>query len=267
MNTTTKIIFAGHHIKPSFAHTIFALILREITTTYSRAFGGYLWAILEPVAGIVLLAYLFSLSFQRPPIGNNFALFYAVGYLPFTAFLDISTKVQGAMQFSKPLLQFSAVSFLDTILARWILNLVTQFTVFLIVITSIIFYYRIGANLDFGAVACAFLMAVCLGLGIGTLNAFLGMVLPIWQQIWRVAMRPLFIVSCVLFLFETVPQPFRDVLWYNPIVHVIGMMRHGFYPTYSANFVSPAYVFAIAGVTFLLGLILLRKYHRHFLDE
>ena len=35
---------------------VFALIIREMSTTYGRSAGGYIWAILEPVGAIALMS-------------------------------------------------------------------------------------------------------------------------------------------------------------------------------------------------------------------
>ena len=79
-------------------------------------------------------------------------------------------------------------------------------------------------------------------------------------------MRPLFILSSIFFVFESIPQPYRDYLWYNPLVHVVGMMRRGFYPTYDAPYVEPLYVFGIAVGCTVTGLIALHRYHRDLLN-
>ena len=55
-------------------------------------------------------------------------------------------------------------------------------------------------------------------------------------------------------------------MWYNPLVHVVGQMRSGFYPYYDAPYVSPAYVFAISLICFALGLVMLRRYARDILQ-
>ena len=77
-----------------FVRTILALILREMSTTYGRSAGGYIWAVLEPAAGIALLAFAFSLALRAPSLGTNFALFYATGYLPFMLYFYSAKKSQ-----------------------------------------------------------------------------------------------------------------------------------------------------------------------------
>ena len=94
------------HARRKFAtpRAIVALMLREMATTYGRSPGGYIWAVLEPAAGIALLTAIFSLGFRSPPIGSNFPIFYATGLVPFLAFIDVTNKTAASVTFSKPLL-------------------------------------------------------------------------------------------------------------------------------------------------------------------
>lgn len=244
-----------------------ALALREMATTYGRSPGGYIWAILEPVAGTALLTFLFSVAFNSPPIGDNFPLFYATGLLPFLMYMEISGKVSQSISFSRPLLFYPTVTYFDTILARFLLNFITQVLVFAIVIGGIIVFYDLSPITNIAAIFLALLMSGSLALGVGSLNCFLISMFPLWARIWAILNRPLFIVSGIFFVFESIPQPFRDFLWYNPLVHIIGMMRHAFYATYEASFVSVTYILGISGFCFMLSLIFLNRYHRHILNN
>ena len=105
-----------------------------------------------------------------------------------------------------------------------------------------------------------------LGIGIGTLNCYLMSSFFLWERAWQLATRPLFIISGIFFMFGSIPQQARDVLWYNPLVHVIGMMRSGFYANYDASYVSVTYVAVISAVTFTLGLLLLWRHHLYLLE-
>ena len=72
------------------ARAVAALILREMATTYGRSPGGYLWALLDPIAGLLVMTLIFTVMVQSPPLGESFALFYATGFLPFTIYNDIA---------------------------------------------------------------------------------------------------------------------------------------------------------------------------------
>ena len=247
--------------------TVVALMLREMATTNSRSAGGYIWAILEPVAGILLLTAIFSAAFRTPPLGVNFPIFYATGLVPFTLYVSISSKMAASLQFSKALLAYPTVTFFDALAARFLVNLITQIMAAYLIFTFILVIYDTRTILDLLRIIEAFVMAGVLAAGIGMMNCYLFSVFPLWQQFWSIINRPLFIISCIFFTFETVPQPYRDYLWYNPLVHVIGMSRSGFYSTYEATYVSRLYIYGLGFGLMLLGLLFLRRFYRDLIDR
>jgi capsular polysaccharide transport system permease protein len=242
--------------------TVTALVLREMSTTYGKSAGGYLWAILEPVAGIALLSLVFSLVMRNPAIGNNFTLFYATGVMPFTIFSGSVNKLAQALNFSRQLLAYPTVTYIDAILARFFLYMLTEIMVWGVVLVGILVLFDTRVIPDPEIIAGAMLLSGFLGLGVGTLNCYLTTQFPLWQQIWGVLMRPMLILSCVMFVFDSIPHPFRDWLWFNPVVHLVGLTRHGFYTGYDAPYVSVAYVMAISAVCFVIGLVLLHRNYR-----
>lgn len=68
-------------------------------------------------------------------------------------------------------------------------------------------------------------------------------------------------------LFDQMPQWAREWLWYNPIVHSVGMMRHGFYPSYHATYVSVAYVMSVSLICGVIGLMLLYRHQTDLLER
>lgn len=249
------------------ARTVAALILREISTAYGRSPGGYLWAVLDPVLGISLLSLVFSQFMRSPALGTNFPLFYATGYLPFVMYNDISGKMMQSLRFSRPFLAYPTVTFFDVLLARLILNFSVHLVVFCIVISGISFIYHLPLALDFATIAEALLLIALFAAGIGTLNCFLIMRFPLWERAWQIATRPLFIVSGVFFLYEAMPHSAKEVLWYNPLVHLIGLLRRGAYGTYDAPYVDVLFVVSAGLLPLLLGLLLLLRYYRDLLER
>lgn len=245
--------------------TISALFIREMSTTYGRSAGGYLWAIAEPVAALILMSLVFSLALRAPSLGTNFALFYASGFLPFIGFMDVSQKVSTALRFSKQLLAYPGVTFIDALIARLFLNMLTQIMIFIVVVPSLIIAFNVDVILSIPQIALGMAMAFWLAAGVGTLNCYLLTRFPVWERVWSIITRPLFFISGVFFIFDDIPQPFQDWLWYNPLVHIVGVVRRGIYTTYDGSYVSIVYVFFIGGVTLVAGLLLLRRYYREIL--
>ena len=249
------------------ARAIFALMLREMASTYGRSPGGYLWAVGDPVAGVILLTLAFSLAFEAPPLGSNFPLFYATGFLPFMAYTELTMKIGQAIRYSRPLLTYPTVTFVDAILSRLFLNLLTELAVFVIVFGGIVLLFGLRLDADPIRLLHALAMLTVLVLGLGTFNCYMFGAFPVWERIWGILNRPMFFLSGVFFVVDSLPRGFRDLILLNPLTHVIAEMRAGLYPTYDARYISPLYVYAV-GLTFLfIGMLLLYRHHRFLINE
>ena len=245
-----------------FFRSFAALTLREMTTTYGRSPGGYAWAVLEPVAGIAVLSIVFSFVMRAPSLGTNFIYFFSGGVLLFTLYGSASNAAASSVRFSQALLEYPAVSFIDALLARFVLNAMTQLLVMFIVIAGIILIYDLQPILRWPALFQAIAMTLALSFGLGTVNCYLTTSYPLWERIWAVLNRPMFFISGVMFVPEDLPWKVRDYLMWNPLMHATSEMRKGMFVTYDAVHVSPLYVFTLSLGLTMLGLLLLRRHHK-----
>jgi hypothetical protein len=72
----------------------------------------------------------------------------------------------------------------------------------------------------------------------------------------------LFLISGVIFLYEDMPAFAQDIIWYNPLMHLTGLMREGFYPLYRPTYISLGYVALCVMAPMVLGLLLLLRRQR-----
>ncbi|WP_340110456.1 ABC transporter permease [Pikeienuella sp. HZG-20] len=237
---------------PSFVNirVIIALMMREMSTRYGRSAGGYIWAILEPVGAILILSIVFSAAIRTPSIGTSFPLFFATGYLPFQFYSELSAFSAAAITMNKSLLTYPRVTPIDAILARFFLQFFTISTSSIIIFSGIVVVEDIHTIYDYVALLKAVGYASLLGLGVGTTNTVIFAFVPTYRNVWKIVTRPMFLISGVFFLYEDMPRTVQDILWYNPVLHVVGLMRRGFYPTYHATYVSEFYVGGL-GILFL----------------
>lgn len=252
----------------SFAtlRTITALILREMGTRYGKSPGGYLWAVAEPLGAILVLSIGFSLVLRTPSLGSVFLIFYATGYLPFSLYTTLANSIARALKFSKPLLLYPSVTWIDAVLARFVLNTLTGIAVAYLLILGILLTIETGTVLNMPPVIGAMAMAACLGLGVGMTNCALAGIFPTWDNIWTIVSRPLFLASAIIYIYEDLPPVAQDVLWFNPLVHITGLMRSGFYPMYNPSYISPTYVMLVAMILMVLGIMLLQRHHKDILN-
>ena len=212
---------------------LFALIVRDMSAKFGRSVGGYLWAIAEPLGGIVLLAVAFSLALRIAADRHELPLLLRHRGHPLLPLQQ--DRQQRRRTRCAPIAACSAISVvtpLDAVLAGCAARVLTMSVVALLLFAGIILIDDVAVNFEPVRVVRAFAMAAFLGLGVGTLNCVLFGFFPTWKNIWGVLTRPLFLVSGVFFTFNSAPPAFRTVLWYNPIAQVIGEMRAGFYGGY-----------------------------------
>jgi capsular polysaccharide transport system permease protein len=243
-----------------------ALMIREMITRYGRSWGGYIWAIIEPMSVILMLTLVFTQILDRPVYGDSFLLFFATGYLPFYFFMNVSGQVSSGIAVNRELLQLPMVKPIDVLFARFVLAYLT-----LLIVSVVIFYVaaltmRHGMSFDPVSILAGFTSAALLGLGVGCLNAFIFAILPVWRQVWGVLSAPLLIISGVFYPLDSLPSHIQDILVWNPIVHSIGRTRAAFYPSYRDEYVDLRYVLVIALVAFLIALYVMLR-HRTILIE
>lgn len=255
--------------RPRFqmCRTVMALVLREMSTTYGRSAGGYFWAILEPVLGIALLSLIFSMALSSPALGDNFPLFYASGYLPFSMTMHLLNKIAASVRFSRPFMAYPCVTFVDALVARLVLNGLTNMVITAIVVFGIMLIFGLPLWADLGAISASIGLGMLLGTGIGTINCYLSTSFPVYEQIWVIATRPLFLMSGVFFTFDALPRVAQEVLWYNPLVHIVGLMRRGLYPTYNSDYISVSYVILVSMVALFFGLLLLSRHFKRLMES
>lgn len=247
--------------------SIGALVLREMSTRYGRSPGGYVWALLQPLGIIVLLAFAFSLLQKSPSLGTSFLLFKATGMLILQMFIGLGNSVGQSLSYSKALLFYPRVSWIDAVIARFLLNALVLLCVMVIILTGIIVFESIRTVLDWPKIILSTIMTATFGLGIGCLNCFLFMRYSVWQNIWGIVTAPLFLISGVVFLYEDLPLLAQNILWYNPLIHLTGLMRDGFYPVYTPTYISLNYVGAWILIPMVTGLLLLRQFNRDLINR
>ena len=244
-----------------------ALILREMATTYGRSPGGYAWALIEPVVGTAVLTSAFTFFVSRPPIGSSFELFFATGMVPFLMWMSVTNKIGTTLIFSRPLLVYPAVTFVDALVARFIVNFLTELMVFYVVMAGILMIYDTRSILDPLRLMEAVALLAMVSFAIGTMNAYLFMRFHLWHQVWSIITRPMMLISGVMMTFDALPDFVKDVLWWNPLIHIIGLVRMGFYPSYDGYYISVIYLVALSLTLTAFGFLLLEAYGRKLLSE
>jgi capsular polysaccharide transport system permease protein len=246
---------------------IYALIIRETRTRFGDSALGYGWALLEPVMHILMLSLIFAvLMHGRPPIGDHFFIFYYTGIIPYHLFVHTSTSMTYAITSNGSLLQLPLVGTFDVLMARALLELLTDTLVAVILLAG---FGTIGLGVlpqDVAAVSASLLVVWLIGLGCGFANAVINAFTKSWDKIWAQLTRLLYFCSGIFYVPGMMPDWVRDILAWNPILHAVDWFRSGFFQEYEPHWLDRPYLSTVALLAVLAGLGLERGL-RHRLYE
>jgi capsular polysaccharide transport system permease protein len=233
-----------------------ALVIREMSTRFGSKPGGYVWALLDPAAHIAFLSVIFLAISHAPALGTSYPLFFATGYIGFQFYQAMAGYLNSAVNANRALLSYPNVAPIDTIFARYILQLGTTALVGFCVFIPISMTMRTELNIQWPYIIEAAFAASVLALGVGFLNNVLFPRFPLYEKFYDIVTRPMFLISGVFYLPDSLPHPVREVVLINPLVHVIMLFRKGFYPEYRAIGFDGQYLYTIAFSVLFAGLAL-----------
>lgn len=230
--------------------------MREMSTRFGAKPGGYLWAFLDPVSHIAFLSVIFMAIAHMPPLGTSFPLFFATGYIGFQFYQALAGYLNSAVSGNKALLSYPSVAPIDTVAARYVLQIVTTTIVAIGVLGYIVLTLRHPVAIHLPPLLEAMAAASLIALGGGLANTVLFTMYPIYEKLFAIVTRPLFLVSGVFYLPDSLPGFAKDVILFNPLAHIVMQFRTGFYPQYRAVGYDGFYVWSVAAGFMFIGLLL-----------
>ena len=245
-----------------------ALLLREAVSRLSTGRAAWLWLLLEPLVYVVVMLVIFTIIRMHTVGGIDTIIWLMVGMLAFLMFKRTATQTQNAVGSNQGLFTYRQVKPVDTVLVRAALE------GFITILVSCILF---GGAALFGidtlpsdplSVLEAFFGLWLLGMGFGLIASVAGELVPELDKVIGFAMTPLYFASGVIFPIAVIPQPYRDWLLLNPVVHGVEAARLGFAPYYHAvPDLSIAYIYGFALGAIFFGLALHRRFAERLVTE
>lgn len=262
--TRTRISFS--EALRSKRNVMTAVILRDMRTRFFNHGLGFLIVSLWPLAHMLILLMIYSLTGRRTPFGDSLYVFFATGLIPTLAFMYVSRFMSLSLILNRPMLTFPAVTVVDVMLARAFLEVVAAFITLVFVMTII---YAIGDNpfpWDLSEAVKAYLSALLLAVGVGVLAGVIVMFSPFFATIYALMMILVYLGSGTLFVISSLPDVISTPLSYNPVVHAVEWMRVAYYPTYSTKILDKEYLIGFGMTSLFLGLLLERVLRGRMLE-
>ena len=246
---------------------VFALMLHNIRTRFGGHGLGYLLAIAWPLAHMLVIFATFIVFARAAPYGDSILLFIGTGTVPFMSFSYLWRFMMMAVLITRPLLAFPEVKILDVLLASALLETLAAC---LVTIIMIVIAWFVGIDFmpkDIVQAAFAFGAALLLGLGFGLLNGVLALAVKFWAH--GRCTRDHRVVDSLgrRICARCLPEAARNILAYNPVLHVVAWMRSAYYEGYGDLILDRGYAIAFGLGAVFLGLLLERAMRGYLLSH
>jgi capsular polysaccharide transport system permease protein len=237
---------------------IYALVLREVRTRFGSHRMGYIWALLEPLIWIGTFAALFMGMGKPIPYHLSVVPFLAASFIPYDLFRDMTSRSSTAIGANRGMLFYSQVRPLDLVIARSVLEFCTTGVVFTLIMGGIAIYeWKLEVSSPL-LVLVGFLLSAGIGLGLGLVLCGLSAFTNTIERLQGPLMRPLFWISGLFFAPAMVPEYAQKYLLLNPLVHILEIVRTGWFPHYQSAPVSITYPLEWIVILLFIGLTLER---------
>lgn len=220
---------------------ILAMIFRETRTRFGRRKLGYLWALVEPSIHIGTFYGIFAARGMTSHNGMALTTFLITGILSWFLFNGTMGRLFQSIRGNKALLYFPQVMTIDLYLSRAILEFATMMAVFVLMLVGAFLWGDPIAVDDYMMLIMAFLGLWLLGLGLGM---FFGSMISVDDGIERVVgpiFRIMYFTSGTFFVADDLPAALREILLWNPILHLIEFVRSGFFGNFESNVANANY--------------------------
>ena len=243
---------------------LIALLLRDAQTRFGETRLGYLWALLEPISHLALIASVFAATHigGTAPVGSNLIVYYFTGVLPYLLFSNTVFGVQHSLIANRPLLQIPLVHNVDVLLARGLLELLTQVCVAVIVLTAFVALGLPAIPNDLFDATSGLLAIWVVGFGIGVINATIIHFVKSWDHVFANVVRALYFTSGIFLNPAEMPEWVRNILVWNPVLQAIDWIRSGFFDSWHPVWLDRGYVVLWGLAAVLIGFSLERACRR-----
>jgi capsular polysaccharide transport system permease protein len=211
---------------------VFALLLRELKTRLGGRWLGVFWLLLEPLAYLLLQVLMFSTMHAAVSPSIEYPVFLITGMLPFLIFRSLMFRLMDGIDANRGLFGYRQVKPIDTLVSRGLLEIGLQSIVYLIALATLGwfgYHWWPAQPLELIAVS---IVLITMGASLGLLFAVLTNDVPQLRAFVRITSFPLYLLSGVILSVHALPPELQKWLLWNPVLHLIELSRHSFFPQY-----------------------------------
>ena len=253
-----------------YRYFILSSIKTELRVKFIRSRLGALWMILNPLAQVVIFAFVLSavLSAKLPGISNRYAyaIYLMAGILGWSLFLEIVNRCLTLFIDNSNILK-------KLVFPRIALPLIVSGSALVnnaLLLLAILMIFGILGHLPDGALiwlpmlmVINVALALGFGLALGVLNVFvrdIGQVVP-------VAIQFLFWLTPIVYMVDIIPKQYQRWLILNPLIPIITGYQNALLYNRAPDWAGLGIVALVAASLLAFALVLFRKASPEMVDQ
>lgn len=236
---------------------ITSLWLHAMNREASQDRIGYVWLVMDPLIQIMVIC-IIPLVLQPEQIYDMatfpFAVIGACFWLVFRVSAIGALSGGGVL---KPQLEHPAIRRFDIMVARS-LNALINYCVAGVALLGVAMFMGLTdgpEHLPFFMLC--FLVSWIVGLSYGTIINSLIQIYPGLRRINAYSLRFIGLMSALFYTPEQLPPAMAEVVWYNPLLHIVQLARTYWFASYTSPDTSVTYIFFWAAILAVLALVFL----------
>jgi lipopolysaccharide transport system permease protein len=244
---------------------IIAWTSRTVRARYQQSILGWLWAVVQPTASVVIFAIIFTYFIPVDTGDTPYVVFAYVGMVPWTllssSVLDMTTSLVQNMSLVTKIYFPREVIPIATMLARFL-----DFIVASGLVVVLVLLYRVYISFPTWLfLPLIILVQLMLILGLGLLGSALNVFTRDIEPLVRLGLQLWFYASPVIYPIAMVPAEWRNIYFLNPMAGILEAYRavivHNKAPDSSL-----AIAGAISGLILVIGLTVFNRVEHLFAD-
>ncbi len=241
------------------------LAKREISARYKQSILGYAWVIINPLAQLVVLSFVFSTILKVPSLGVPYIVFLSVALLPWNLFQLSLTSSSGVLVQNSSLI--TKIYFPREILVySTIIAKIIDFSFSLVILAILIAIFRVPIYWSILWVPIIFAIQIIFTLGISLFVSAFNLFYRDIQYLLTLFLLIWFYLTPIAYPIEAIPEKFQFIMSLNPMAVIINAYREVIIGGGHPNITSLLTGLIISIVIFTASFLLFKKLERSFAD-
>jgi ABC-type polysaccharide/polyol phosphate export permease len=205
----------------TYRNMVYAMALRDFESRFVGTLGGTIWAVVQPLATIIVFYLVFAIGFRvQSPVDTPFILWFVGGLAPWFMFNDTLQAIAGSVTGNAHLVK-KTVFPAEVLAIVKIFSAVLPHLIFLLILVAMLFFFDIPLRIERILLVYYFLCIVVLLLGIGWLLSALQVFYRDIGQALTIVLNVWFWATPIVWPEQNIPESFRSILTYNPMYYIV----------------------------------------------